>query len=87
MFKVRSAVEPFDTRLLARNSLVLTRTGLNAFIQTTEELRSRANDIFRWVTDGDLKLHFHAEYPIEDALQAFNALRNRETIGKVVLIP
>jgi NADPH2:quinone reductase len=80
-------VEPFDTRWLARCSLVLTRTGLNAFIQTTEELRARADDIFRWVTAGELKLHFHAEYPMEDALQAFNALRNRETIGKVVLIP
>jgi NADPH2:quinone reductase len=80
-------VEPFDTRWLARGSLVLTRTGLNAFIQTTEELRARADDIFRWVTTGELKLHFHADYPMEDALQAFNALRNRETIGKVVLIP
>jgi NADPH2:quinone reductase len=80
-------VELFDTRLLARGSLVLTRTGLNAFIQTTEELRARAGDTFRWVTNGDLRLHFHAEYQMEDALEAFNALRNRETIGKLVLVP
>jgi NADPH2:quinone reductase len=81
------AVEPFDTRLLARGSLVLTRTGLNAFIQTTEELRARAGDIFEWVSSGRLNQHFHAEYPMDEALEAFNALRNRETIGKVLLVP
>jgi NADPH2:quinone reductase len=80
-------VEPFDTRLLSRGSLVLTRTGLNAFIQTTEELRARADDIFRWVETGDMKLYFHAEYPMDEAQEAFSALRNRETIGKVLLIP
>jgi NADPH2:quinone reductase len=80
-------VEPFDTRLLGRGSLVLTRTGLNAFIQTTGELRARAADIFEWVSSGRLRQHFHAEYPMDEALEAFNALRNRETIGKVLLVP
>lgn len=80
-------VEPFDTLLLYRGSLHLTRCGLFAYIQTTEELRARANDVFDWVQSGDLKLHFHAEYPMEDAMQAFDALRNRETIGKVLLVP
>jgi NADPH2:quinone reductase len=81
------AVEPLDTRLLSRNSLRLTRTGLSAFVQTAEELRARADDVFRWVENGDLKLHFHAEYSMDEALEAFNALRNRETIGKVLLVP
>ncbi len=81
------AVEPLDTRLLSRSSLVLTRTGLSAFVQTAEELRMRADDVFRWVDTGELKLHFHAEYPMDEAMEAFNALRNRETIGKVLLIP
>jgi NADPH2:quinone reductase len=81
------AVEPLDTRLLARNSLVLTRTGLTSFVATAEELRARADAVFKLVQDGDLKPHFHGEYPMEDALQAFDALRNRETIGKLILIP
>lgn len=80
-------VPPFDIRLLAPKSLNLARTGLMAFIATTKELRSRAADVFRWVQDGTLTAHYHAEYPMAEAQRAFDALRNRETIGKLLLVP
>jgi NADPH2:quinone reductase len=78
---------PLDLRLLAANSLHLTRCGLNAYIATTEELRRRAADVFRWVQEGALTAHYHAEYPMAEAKRAFDALRGRETIGKVLLLP
>ena len=80
-------VAPLDIRLLAPKSLSLVRTGLNAYIATTEELRHRAADVFRWVEEGALTAHYHAEYPMAEAKRAFDALRNRETIGKLLLIP
>lgn len=80
-------VPPFDIRLLAPKSLTLARTGLMAFIATTEELRSRAADVFRWMREGTLTVHYHAEYPMAEAKRAFDALRNRETVGKLLLIP
>ncbi|HEX3861429.1 MAG TPA: quinone oxidoreductase [Stellaceae bacterium] len=76
-----------DTRLLARNSLTLTRCGLMVYIATTEELRRRAADVFRWVQEGALTVHYHAEYPMAEAKRAIDALRNRETIGKLLLVP
>jgi len=81
------AIPPLDIRLLAPNSLSLTRCGLMAYIATTEELRRRAADVFRWVKHGMLTAHYHAEYPMAEAKRAFDALRNRETIGKVLLVP
>ena len=81
------AVPPLDTRLLARNSLTLTRCGLMAYIATTEELRGRAADVFRWVQEGALTVYYHAEYPMAEAKRAIDALRNRETIGKLLLVP
>jgi NADPH2:quinone reductase len=81
------AIPPLDIRLLAPNSLTLTRCGLAAYIATTEELRGRAADVFRWVQEGKLTAHYHAEYPMAEAKRAFDALRNRETIGKLLLIP
>jgi NADPH:quinone reductase len=81
------AILPLDIRLLAPNSLTLTRCGLMAYIATTEELRGRAADIFRWVQEGALTAHYHAEYPMAEAKRAFDALRNRETIGKLLLVP
>ncbi len=77
----------FDIRLLAPKSLSLIRTGLNAYIATTEDLHRRAADVFRWVQEGALTAHYHAEYPMAQVRQAFDALRNRETIGKLLLIP
>ncbi len=81
------AIAPLDIRLLAPNSLTLIRCGLMAYIATTEELRDRAADIFRWVQEGVLTAHYHAEYPMAEAKRAFDALRNRETIGKLLLVP
>jgi NADPH2:quinone reductase len=80
-------VPPLDIRLLAPRSLNLARTGLMAFVATTEELRSRAADVFRWLQDGTLTAHYHAEYPMAEAKRAFDALRNRETVGKLLLVP
>jgi NADPH:quinone reductase len=80
-------IPPFDIRLLAPNSLSLIRCGLMAYIATTEELRRRAADVFRWVQQGALTAHYHAEYPMAEAKRAFDALRNRETIGKLLLAP
>lgn len=80
-------VPALDIRSLAPKSLTLIRCGLNAYIATTEELRSRAADIFRWVQDGSLTVSYHAEYPMAEAKRAFEALRSRETIGKLMLIP
>jgi NADPH2:quinone reductase len=81
------AISPLDIRLLAPKSLTLIRCGLMAYIATTEELRSRAADVFRWVQEGMLTVRYDAEYPMEEAKRAFDTLRNRETIGKVLLVP
>lgn len=80
-------VPRLDIRLLAPKSLSLIRSGLNAYIAATEELRRRGADVFRWVQEGALTAHYHAEYPMAEAKLAFDALRNRETIGKLLLIP
>jgi NADPH2:quinone reductase len=70
-------VPPLDLRLLAANSLHLTRCGLNAYIATTEELRRRGADVFRWVQEGALTAHYHAECPMAETKRAFDALRPR----------
>jgi len=80
-------VGPFDPALLQRNSLFFARAGLAAYTATREELLQRSGEVFRWVGDGSLKVHVHAELPLKDAAKGQEALGNRETIGKVLLIP
>ena len=81
------AIEPFDASIMQRNSLLFTRAGLANYTLTREILLQRAGDIFDWVGNGQLKLHVHAEFPLQEASKAQQALESRATIGKVLLIP
>ena len=51
-----------------------------------ENVRS-AHEIFRWIREGELKVHIHAEYPLAEAAKAHEAIESRGTIGKLLLIP
>jgi NADPH2:quinone reductase len=46
-----------------------------------------AHEIFRWVREGALKVHIHAEYPLAEAARAHEAIESRGTIGKLLLVP
>ena len=54
-------VPPIDPReLLFRESLYLTRTGLDHYIADRRELMSRTNEIFTWMAEGRLNSRFSA---------------------------
>ena len=78
-------IDPFDSSVL-RGSLYLARTSLASYTATKEEAQGRVDDLFRWLGEGKLKLRYQ-EFALRDAAKALAALRNRETIGKVILIP
>ncbi len=81
------AIDPFDASIMQRNSLLFTRAGLANYTATREALLQRSGDIFDWVGNGQLKLHIHAEFPLEEASKAQQALEGRATMGKVLLVP
>jgi NADPH2:quinone reductase len=56
-------------------------------VATTDELRSRAADLFEWVETGALKVRVDRSYPLADAEAAHRALESRSTTGKVLLVP
>ncbi|NOT43267.1 MAG: quinone oxidoreductase [Acidobacteria bacterium] len=81
-------VPPFDLQVLAaRGSLFITRPTLNTYIASDADLRRRADDLFRWVGEGTLRLRTEHEYPLAKVADAHRALEARETTGKVLLIP
>jgi NADPH2:quinone reductase len=82
------AVPPFDPiRLSQKGSLFLTRPTLLNYMATREELEQRANDVFRMISSGKLKLRIPHTYKLEDAPQAHRDLEGRKTTGKLLLIP
>jgi NADPH2:quinone reductase len=82
------AVPPFDLiRLSTMGSLYVTRPTLKDYISTRAELEARAEDVFRWVADGSLKLRIAHTYPLAEAARAQRELAGRKTTGKLLLIP
>lgn len=79
-------VPPFDLqRLNAAGSLYVTRPNLADYIVTTEELRSRGDELFAAILEGRLDVRIGARYPLTDAGAAHQALEGRATTGKVIL--
>lgn len=82
------AVPPFDPiKLSQKGSLFLTRPSLMHYIASREDLEQRANDIFRMIAAGKLKLRIGQTYKLQDVQQAHRDLEGRKTTGKVLLIP
>ena len=81
-------VDPIDTSVLnAKGSLYLTRANLGTYTATREQLLKRSGEVFDWVESGALQVRIHAEYALRDASKAHAALEQRETIGKLILVP
>jgi NADPH2:quinone reductase len=81
-------VPPFDAALLAqKGSLFLTRPSLAHYTATREELLWRANEVFKWIGAGQLKLRIGNRFPLAEAAEAHRQLEGRATTGKLLLIP
>ena len=81
-------VPPLDLQVLAQNgSLFATRPTLFSYIAKREELLSRASELFRWISSGDLQVRIGQTWPLEQAADAHRALHARATTGKTLLIP
>jgi NADPH2:quinone reductase len=86
--QVSGPVPAFETaRLIAGGSLCLTRTSLVHYVRNREELLARADDLFRWVTSGELTARIWGQYPLAAARSAHHELESRHSTGKLLLIP
>jgi len=82
------AVPPLDPQVLnAKGSLFLTRPTLGHYMANREELLGRANDLFKWIEAGELRVRIDKAFPLAEAAEAHRYLEGRQTKGKVVLLP
>ncbi|SDS46777.1 NADPH2:quinone reductase [Brevibacterium sandarakinum] len=79
-------VPPVDVNTLnTSGSLFLTRPTVADHVRTAAEIRSRTDEIFTWIRNGDLTMNVGARYPIAEVADAFTTLESRATTGKIVL--
>ncbi len=81
-------VPPMDPQVLNHmGSLFLTRPTLHHYTKDRKELLWRAGEVFRAAREGWLRVEIGAEFPLERAQEAHEALEGRKTVGKVLLLP
>ena len=81
-------VPPFDLqRLNTAGSLYATRPALVHYIARRDELLQRADDLFTWIKNGQLRVRIGGRYPLAEAARAHDDLAARRTTGKLLLLP
>ena len=82
------AVPPLDPQTLnAKGSIFLTRPFLGHYTADRAELLWRANDIFNWIAAGELHVRIDKTFSLAEAGEAHRYLEERQSKGKVLLIP
>lgn len=81
-------VDPVPPGILAaKGSIYLTRPTLITHVATRKDLVATANDLFRMVKSGKVKIRIDQEYALKDAARAHADLESRKTTGSTILIP
>jgi NADPH2:quinone reductase len=73
-------------RLGQLGSIYLTHPSVSNFTVTRAELDTTANDLFRMVLSGKIKIEISKAYPLRDAPQAHADIEARKTTGSIVLV-
>jgi NADPH2:quinone reductase len=80
--------DPLNPQLLnQKGSLFLTRPTIAHYLLTREEFLWRAGDLFSWLASGELKVRIDRTFPLAQAASAHTYMEERQTKGKVLLIP
>lgn len=79
------AIDPMV--LLAKGSIYLTRPYLGHYTADRAELHERVNDVFNWIANGKLKIHNDKTFPLGDVVEAHRYLEDRQSKGKVLMVP
>ena len=74
-------------RLQSGGSLYVTRPTVVHYTATREELRARTDEVFGWVSSGQLRVSIGGRFPLADAARAHEELESRRTTGKLLLFP
>lgn len=80
------APAPFAPALLAaKGSIYVTRQTLFSHIATRESTQAMADDLFKAVTSGEIRIRIAQRFPLEQVQQAHRDLEARKTTGSTIL--
>ena len=74
-------------KLIQPKSLYFTRPTMFHYLATKNELKEGANELFKKISLGKIKIKIFKKYQLEDVVQAHKDLEDRKIIGPAVIIP
>ena len=81
-------IKAFDINMLQfKGSLFATRPTLNTYNAKRDALVKSANDLFKVVSSGAVKIPANQKYSLKDAAKAHSDLESRNTTGSTILVP
>jgi NADPH2:quinone reductase len=81
-------IDAFNINILQqKGSLFATRPTLNTYTAKRADLVDIANDLFKVVGSGAVKIPINQKYPLKDAQKAHRELEGRDTTGSSILVP
>src|SRR3954462_11836961 len=81
-------IDAFNINILqTKGSLFATRPTLNTYTAKRQDLLDIANDLFKVVGSGAVKIPVNQKYALKDAQKAHRELEGRDTTGSSILVP
>ena len=81
-------VAAFNTGILAaKGSLYVTRPTLDTYAGSRAELLAMADDLFKLVLAGKIKVEPSKIFALKDAADAHRELESRRSTGSIILVP
>jgi NADPH:quinone reductase len=81
-------VPAIDPQILnAKGSIFLTRPYIGHYTVDRAELLQRVNDVFGWLVSGELRVNIDKTFPLDEVAAAHRYLEERQSKGKVLLMP
>jgi NADPH:quinone reductase len=77
-------VPPLSVLKLTPKSAFCTRPKLGDYIASSKELEARCNDVFQWVTSGDVKINIDRIFPLDQVKDGHIYLESGRSKGKVL---
>jgi NADPH2:quinone reductase len=73
--------------MLMDTSKTLTGGDLWNVLTSQEERLKRSEELFSWISEGNIQLPKPSMFPLSDGAEAHRYLESRKSTGKILLIP